>query len=100
MRHSAERSATLRRMVIASSGEGTDPINARRNFSTRFNPRVKAFAAGKTAGRLVFSSLALQPLNVLALAIELGLIAVDLLLLSVVGVLLALQLVADQCPGA
>jgi hypothetical protein len=49
---------------------------------------------------LIFSTLALQALNVLALAIKLGLIAVDLLLLLVVSVLVALQLVTDQGAGA
>jgi hypothetical protein len=57
-------------------------------------------AVAGTAASLVFSFLALQSLNVLALAIELSLIAVDLLLLLVVGVLMALELVTDQRPGA
>lgn len=61
---------------------------------------LQSCAVATTAGRLVFGALALQTLNVLALALELGLIAIDLLLLLVVGVLVALQLVADQCAGA
>jgi hypothetical protein len=44
--------------------------------------------------------LPLEPLDVLALAIELHLIAIDLLLLAVIGYLVALQLITDQCAGA
>jgi hypothetical protein len=40
--------------------------------------------------------LALLPLDLLAVAIDVGLIAVDLLLLLVIGILLALHLIADQ----
>jgi hypothetical protein len=57
-------------------------------------------AVAAILSNLVFGALALQALNVLALAIELSLIAVDLLLLLVVGVLMALELVTDQRPGA
>jgi len=57
-------------------------------------------AVATIVSSLVLGALALQALNVLALAIKLSLIAVDLLLLLVVGVLLALQLVTDQRPGA
>src|SRR5690242_6543962 len=43
---------------------------------------------------LILAPLALQPLYLLALAVELGLVPVDLLLLLVIGVLLTLQLIA------
>jgi hypothetical protein len=43
---------------------------------------------------LILALLALQPLYLLALAVELGLVPVDLLLLLVIGVLLTLQLIA------
>jgi hypothetical protein len=43
--------------------------------------------------------LPLHPLYLLALAIELRLVAVDLLLLAVIGYLVTLQLVADQGAG-
>ena len=85
---------------MASSGEKTGSTNAERNFSTSFEPIVEAFAAGKTAGRLVFTLLPLQPLDVLAVTIDFGLVAIDLLLLAVISVLLTLQLVADQRAGA
>jgi hypothetical protein len=49
---------------------------------------------------LIFTALALQPLNLLAVAIDLVLVTIDLLLLLIVGVLLALQLVTDQRTGA
>jgi hypothetical protein len=45
---------------------------------------------------LVFIALPLHPLDFLALAIELRLIAVNLLLLAVIGYLMTLQLVTDQ----
>lgn len=45
---------------------------------------------------LVFTALALQPLNFLAVAVDFILVAVDLLLLLVIGILLALQLVTNQ----
>lgn len=45
---------------------------------------------------LIFTALTLQPLNLLAVALGLVLVTIDLLLLLVVGVLLALQLVTDQ----
>jgi len=44
--------------------------------------------------------LALHTLDLLALTLDFGLVAIDLLLLLIVGVLLALQLVADQGTGA
>src|SRR6266403_276556 len=47
-------------------------------------------------GKLIFAALALLPLDLLAVAIDVGLIAVDLLLLLVIGILLALHLIADQ----
>jgi hypothetical protein len=50
----------------------------------------------KDASILVFAALTLQPLNFLAVAVDLVLIAIDLLLLLVIGILLALQLVTDQ----
>jgi hypothetical protein len=43
--------------------------------------------------------LPLHPLDFLALAIELRLIAVNLLLLAVIGYLMTLQLVTDQGAG-
>jgi len=46
-------------------------------------------------GRLIFIALALDPLDLLAVTVNLGLVAIDLLLLLVVGDLMALQLVAD-----
>ena len=44
---------------------------------------------------LILTALALQPLNLLAVAVDFSLIAIDLLLLPVIGDLMALQLVAD-----
>src|SRR5215470_14690171 len=49
---------------------------------------------------LIFTLLALQPFDFLAATVYLSLIPVNLLLLLVVGVLLSLQLVADQGTGA
>jgi hypothetical protein len=49
---------------------------------------------------LIFTALTLQPLNLLAVALGLGLVTIDLLLLLVIGVFMALQLVADQRTGA
>ena len=40
--------------------------------------------------------LALQPLEVLAIAVDLSLVAVDLLLLLVIGIFLSLDLIADE----
>ena len=45
---------------------------------------------------LIFTALTLQPLNLLAVAFSLVLVAIDLLLLLVVGDLMTLQLVAYQ----
>ena len=44
--------------------------------------------------------LASQPLNVLAIAVGLSLVAVDLLLLLVIGILMSLQLIADESSRA
>lgn len=52
-----------------------------------------------TAARLVFALLAPYPLDLLAIAVYLILIALNLLLLTVVGVFVTLQLIADQRPG-
>ena len=51
---------------------------------------------GRQNQKLIFTALALQPLNILLVAVDLGLIAIDLLLLLVVGDLMTLQLVANQ----
>src|SRR5207244_9825935 len=48
------------------------------------------------AARSVFTLLTLQALDVLTVALDFGLVPVDLLLLPIIGVLMALQLVADQ----
>ena len=48
----------------------------------------------------VFSLLSLQPLDVLAGTVDLSLIAVNLLLLLVIGDFVTLQLIADQCSRA
>jgi hypothetical protein len=87
-------------IIKAGKKEITALPMAQRNFLLSFAFMRPSCAVAGTAGSLVFGALALQALNVLALAIEIGLIAVDLLLLLVVGVLMALQLVTDQCPGA
>src|SRR4029434_7469197 len=50
--------------------------------------------------RLVFTLLTLQPFDFLAAAIDLSLIPANLLLLLIIGVLLSLQLVANQSTGA
>src|SRR5215510_2376339 len=50
--------------------------------------------------RLILTLLTLQPFDFLAAPVYLSLIPVNLLLLLVVGVLLSLQLVADQGTGA
>jgi hypothetical protein len=63
------------------------------------SPRYQPAQSGKMPS-LIFSTLALQALNFLTLAVQLGLITVDLLLLAVVGVLSALQLVTDQSASA
>ena len=51
--------------------------------------------ASITTGKLVFTGLPLESLDVLSAAIDLGLIAVDLLLLLIVGDLMTLQLIAN-----
>src|SRR5258708_20043177 len=51
---------------------------------------------GRQNQKLIFAALALQPLNILLVAVDLGLVAIDLLLLLVVGDLMPLQLIADQ----
>src|SRR5262249_5127444 len=49
---------------------------------------------------LIFTLLTLQPFDFLAAAVYLSLIPIYLLLLLIVGVLLSLELVADQGTGA
>ena len=62
-----------------------------------FSGRVLRGDAGRK--RLVFL-LPLQALNLLAVAVDFRLVTVDLLLLLVVGILVALQLIANQRAGA
>lgn len=52
------------------------------------------------SGGLVLIALTLQTLNALAIAIDFGLISLNLLLLLVIGDLVALQLVSHQRAGA
>ncbi len=87
-------------IIKAGKKEITALPKVQRNFLLSFAFMRHSSAVPGTDGNLVLGALALQTLNVLALAIEFSLIAVDLLLLLVVGVLMALQLVTDQCPGA
>ena len=49
---------------------------------------------------LILVALALHALDVLAITIDLGLVAVNLLLLLVIGDFMTLQLIADQRAGA
>jgi hypothetical protein len=51
-------------------------------------------------GGLILIALTLQTLNALAIAIDFGLISLNLLLLLVIGDLVALQLVSHQRAGA
>lgn len=57
---------------------------------------LEFIALTKQADQSILAALALQPLNFLAVTVGLGLIAIDLLLLVVVGILMTLQLVANQ----
>ena len=61
--------------------------------------RILLFARTRSRATLVLL-LALQPLYVLAIAVDLGLITVDLLLLLVIGIFLSLDLIADERAGA
>jgi hypothetical protein len=53
-----------------------------------------------TSRHSVFSLLPLQPLDILAGTVDFSLIAVNLLLLLVIGDFVTLQLIADQCSRA
>lgn len=61
---------------------------------------VNRIELDKLSAKLVLGPLALNALDILPIALDLCLIAIDLLLLLVAGVLMALQLVADQSAGA
>jgi hypothetical protein len=71
-----------------------------RNFSISFAFTGEPFTPGITSGRLVFTGLTLQSLNILTVTIDFGLVAIDLLLLLIVCILVTLQLITNQCTGA
>ena len=55
-----------------------------------FLPSLAAMLMPSMAFQLIFTALALHPLNVLAVAVDFRLIAVDLLLLLIVGIFMTL----------
>jgi hypothetical protein len=57
---------------------------------------LEFIALTKQADQSILAALALHALNFLAVTVGLGLVAIDLLLLLVVGILMTLQLVANQ----
>ena len=81
--------------AIAISSAMNTPPKAQANFSMRLRFTGDCPTALIRVGSLVFTCLPLQALNVLAVTIGFGLVAVDLLLLLVIGILLTLQLIAD-----
>ena len=70
------------------------------SWSLGFFPQTVSIVIPAEKYLLIFPALALKPLNLLAVAVDLVLVTIDLLLLLVVGILLALQLVTDQRTGA
>src|SRR5581483_4070281 len=61
---------------------------------------IRRHAPLSTVRRRLIFRVALQALDVLAIAVDFGLVAVDLLLLLIVGDLVSLQLIADQSARA
>src|SRR5205809_5183764 len=85
----------LSKLIFRSDGSGGSQRSSRREL--RWVSRSGFTGVGSiNAARSVFTLLTLQALDVLTVALDFGLVPVDLLLLPIIGVLMVLQLVADE----
>src|SRR5207245_11050494 len=88
----------LSKLIFRSDDSGGPQRSSRREL--RWVSRSGFTGVGLiNAPRSVFTLLTLQALDVLAVALDFGLVPVDLLLLPIIGVVLALLLVVDEGDG-